>query len=689
MFSRFIFASLILFSSFAYGRSASFDALRVDDGTAAKPSLRFRSDSNTGIYKKGVNQIAISLGGTDALDLTTTGVLINKDLLPSLTDTYDLGSGAARWIDIFGGHLDIDNTEIDGNTISTSSGNLLLVPTGVVQIQDGTQGTSGECFLSTDTSGSGNWDTCPTPSGFANDTLSNLGTTAINADLIFGSAVEGELKTQNNGAGDSEDLILSIGTATGTRGVLKIVDGSEGTSGECWVSTGVGGEGNWDTCPGGGGGGGESITFDDASPFTTTPVNLKSVDFDGVNERGVITYNAANHNQTNNISVSAWVKKTDDAAAFNTIFSHYQTSGNNRKWCALVVTGGFSVLISAYGTAGGAVSKRYDSSVDIADDEWHLVTFTFSSDVLKLYIDGVEDTGVNKLTDGTVNTLFSSTVNLLVGAISPSTPALFYTGKVSQLGYWDKQLSDADVAELFDLGFATPLSEHSAVANLVNHYKMGFGATHPTIPDEVNSDDIALTNTEAGDITADAPTGLGVKIFTADTTTDNSLSILLRAGSTTTGVQGDIVLQGNQLDLTDINVIGMSDLIEVTAGFVNYSITASTYGDLTSIVLTPGEWDISLLVFLFNNGVGTTGDFFIGLGTVAGNDQTGLVDGDTRTAHEGSIASNVNHTITIPRITKTVTTDTTFFFKALKEASIVNLQFAYKISARRIRKVSP
>lgn len=62
------------------------------------------------------------------------------------------------------------------------------------------------------------------------------------------------IETGNNvSTGDSGDIELRIGSiSSGASGVIKFKDGSEGISGECWVSNNTGGEGNWDTCPGGG-----------------------------------------------------------------------------------------------------------------------------------------------------------------------------------------------------------------------------------------------------------------------------------------------------------------------------------------------------------------------------------------------------------------------------------------------------
>lgn len=62
--------------------------------------------------------------------------------------------------------------------------------------------------------------------GKADTDLNNLAATAINQPLNFDAAVAGQLATADNGAGDSEDLTLKTGTATGTRGNV-ILDGNE------------------------------------------------------------------------------------------------------------------------------------------------------------------------------------------------------------------------------------------------------------------------------------------------------------------------------------------------------------------------------------------------------------------------------------------------------------------------------
>ena len=75
--------------------------LTIEDGTAAAPGLAFTSDLNTGLFRVGADQVAISTGGTSRLAVSTTAVsstlAVDVPLgavgTPSLTFTGDLNTG--------------------------------------------------------------------------------------------------------------------------------------------------------------------------------------------------------------------------------------------------------------------------------------------------------------------------------------------------------------------------------------------------------------------------------------------------------------------------------------------------------------------------------------------------------------------------------------------------------------------
>lgn len=52
---------------------ATGDVAVAQDGTAALPGIRFQSDTNTGIYRPGADQLAISTGGVERVRITSDG----------------------------------------------------------------------------------------------------------------------------------------------------------------------------------------------------------------------------------------------------------------------------------------------------------------------------------------------------------------------------------------------------------------------------------------------------------------------------------------------------------------------------------------------------------------------------------------------------------------------------------------
>lgn len=103
-------------------------------------------------------------------------------------------------------------------------------------------------------------------SGGANTSLSNLvSSTSVNSDLVFGinSSFVSSIRTIDTTSGSqsgtlqlrsgpapassSGNVEIITGLAAGSRGVIVLQDGSQGTSGHVWTSNGTSGEGHWAT----------------------------------------------------------------------------------------------------------------------------------------------------------------------------------------------------------------------------------------------------------------------------------------------------------------------------------------------------------------------------------------------------------------------------------------------------------
>ena len=59
-------------------RNATFATVGTLAGTAAAPAYTFSTDTNTGMFKRGTDQIGFSAGGTEMLALTSTGIFADK-----------------------------------------------------------------------------------------------------------------------------------------------------------------------------------------------------------------------------------------------------------------------------------------------------------------------------------------------------------------------------------------------------------------------------------------------------------------------------------------------------------------------------------------------------------------------------------------------------------------------------------
>jgi hypothetical protein len=140
-------------------------------------------------------------------------------------------------------------------------------------------------------------------------------------------------------------------------------------------------------------------------------------------------------------------------------------------------------------------------------------------------------------------------------------------------------------------------------------------------------------------------------------------------------------------DLTVIGVTGVNEVKEsASTAIANYTITADQWGDLASVSLTPGTWDLSAQLALYSNGATTTGNVLMGIGTVSGNNGPGSsVFGVDFVGVKKSTTSGEDQSLFFAKRNVVVTTTTTYYMKTIAGSSITNLQEGHVLSARRIQ----
>jgi hypothetical protein len=160
------------------------------------------------------------------LNNLTSPTSVNQHLIPDGDGTRDLGSSSIGWRNVW---LASSGSGVGSLILrDTSFNNLFLLDTAITLPSGGTAGVSLEAH-----SAGGDFGIHTDNSAVANATPTG--------DLFL------ETGNKTAGTGNSGSIGLRTGTSSGgTRGTIDLRDGSEGTSGQIWRSTGTAGEGNWE-----------------------------------------------------------------------------------------------------------------------------------------------------------------------------------------------------------------------------------------------------------------------------------------------------------------------------------------------------------------------------------------------------------------------------------------------------------
>lgn len=123
--------------------------------------------------------------------------------------------------------------------------------------------------------------------------------------------------------------------------------------------------------------------------------------------------------------------------------------------------------------------------------------------------------------------------------------------------------------------------------------------------------------------------------------------------------------------------------------YVSSAVTAVNVGpttqvnDLTSISLTAGDWDVTLIAGM--NGVGAFSSFQAGISTTSGNSQAGLSDADTSITNTLSTAFPNRDYLVIPAVRMSFASTTTVYAKQGCTYSGSTPSGRGRLSARRVR----
>jgi hypothetical protein len=133
-------------------------------------------------------------------------------------------------------------------------------------------------------------------------------------------------------------------------------------------------------------------------------------------------------------------------------------------------------------------------------------------------------------------------------------------------------------------------------------------------------------------------------------------------------------------DAAAAGYVGETAYAEQTS-LTNFGTTAQ-YSDGGSISLTAGDWDVSCMIRASKVG-STTTQIRTGIGTVTGNDGTGLTFGTTATIFD--VTSIDESVFSVSPVRVSLASTTTYYWKVRATYSAGTPQYTGKIFARRVR----
>jgi len=158
----------------------------------------------------------------------------------------------------------------------------------------------------------------------------------------------------------------------------------------------------------------------------------------------------------------------------------------------------------------------------------------------------------------------------------------------------------------------------------------------------------------------------------------------VKVGSTTAidlAGSGAVSIRGsNTNDSAAAGYVG--EIIESYASATNFPAT-STYGDLTSISLTAGDWLVSIVGYA--NFPAAITEVRVGISSNSGNSATGLVAGDNFASPRRTYSANDREALAINSFHVQLSGSTTYYYKYYAQYASTAPTLAGRITAQRIR----
>lgn len=185
----------------------------------------------------------------------------------------------------------------------------------------------------------------------------------------------------------------------------------------------------------------------------------------------------------------------------------FVTKGNGitNEWVFTTVYSNGYYRVRLYDeSSGGYIGRKVNES--LPKGEWIHLALTYDGSKantgIKIYLNGSEKTTLSD-DSGSYSGMELTAQPFEIGK-GPNS----MSGNMDEVSIFNALLDGTDISNIYNSGNPTDLSTHSKVANMIGWWRMGDGATYPTIPDETanNNDGTMIGSMTAANIVSFAPT---------------------------------------------------------------------------------------------------------------------------------------------------------------------------------------
>lgn len=232
-------------------------------------------------------------------------------------------------------------------------------------------------------------------------------------------------------------------------------------------------------------------------------VNLKAISFDGANDYIDVPNSSERFSFSNGVdkdepfSVTCWVYLTQDPVANSTAGSFVTKSdfsqandpnfpglGNGTEWFFRHNEGKLQVFLYDSPPVTSKYLRRRADVATLVANKWSFVAMTYDGSSaltgLELYQFDDANSGPVPATTTTnqYEAMANTETNLTIGSTeelenNPGNPARIFEGKLADICVFDKELSQAEVTEIYNGGAVKDMTKFSAYENLISWWKMG------------------------------------------------------------------------------------------------------------------------------------------------------------------------------------------------------------------------